>query len=45
MFRPAADFLLRVRGDSMKNIGILEGDLLAVHKMAQAVTVKSWLLE
>ncbi|QLE87393.1 MULTISPECIES: transcriptional repressor LexA [Shewanella] len=36
MFRPAADFLLRVRGDSMKNIGILEGDLLAVHKMAQA---------
>ncbi len=33
MFRPNADFLLRVRGDSMKNIGILEGDLLAVHKM------------
>ncbi|MBE8168237.1 MAG: repressor LexA [Shewanella sp.] len=37
MFRPAADFLLRVRGDSMKNIGILEGDLLAVHKQQQAV--------
>ncbi|MCL1147271.1 transcriptional repressor LexA [Shewanella marinintestina] len=36
MFRPAADFLLRVRGDSMKNIGILEGDLLAVHKIEQA---------
>ncbi|MCE9686094.1 transcriptional repressor LexA [Shewanella sp. AS16] len=36
MFHPAADFLLRVRGDSMKNIGILEGDLLAVHKMQQA---------
>jgi repressor LexA len=36
MFKPAADFLLRVRGDSMKNIGILEGDLLAVHKMQQA---------
>ncbi|WP_028766849.1 transcriptional repressor LexA [Shewanella fidelis] len=36
MFRPAADFLLRVRGDSMKNIGILEGDLLAVHKVEQA---------
>ncbi|WP_394202610.1 transcriptional repressor LexA [Shewanella waksmanii] len=36
MFRPAADFLLRVRGDSMKDIGILEGDLLAVHKMNQA---------
>ena len=36
MFRPCADFLLRVRGDSMKNIGILEGDLLAVHKISQA---------
>ncbi|WOT05429.1 transcriptional repressor LexA [Shewanella youngdeokensis] len=36
MFRPAADFLLKVRGDSMKNIGILEGDLLAVHKIQQA---------
>ncbi|MCE9679742.1 transcriptional repressor LexA [Shewanella sp. AS1] len=36
MFRPSADFLLRVRGDSMKDIGILEGDLLAVHKVSQA---------
>ncbi|ABE56790.1 SOS-response transcriptional repressor, LexA [Shewanella denitrificans OS217] len=36
MFKPAANFLLRVRGDSMKNIGILEGDLLAVHKMQEA---------
>jgi repressor LexA len=36
MFHPSADFLLRVRGDSMKNIGILEGDLLAVHKLQQA---------
>lgn len=36
MFHPAANFLLRVRGDSMKNIGILEGDLLAVHKVQQA---------
>ncbi|WP_372870079.1 transcriptional repressor LexA [Shewanella sp.] len=36
MFRPHADFLLRVRGDSMKDIGILDGDLLAVHKMTQA---------
>lgn len=32
MFRPQADFLLRVHGDSMKNIGIMDGDLLAVHK-------------
>ncbi|GLP95961.1 transcriptional repressor LexA [Paraferrimonas sedimenticola] len=36
MFRPSADFLLRVSGDSMKNIGILDGDLLAVHKMQTA---------
>lgn len=32
MFSPFADFLLRVSGDSMKDIGMLEGDLLAVHK-------------
>ena len=32
MFRPTADFLLRVRGDSMVDVGILDGDLLAVHK-------------
>ncbi len=32
MFKPAADFLLRVEGMSMKDMGILDGDLLAVHK-------------
>lgn len=32
MFRPQADFLLRVHGMSMKDIGIIAGDLLAVHK-------------
>jgi len=31
IFKPAADYLLRVKGDSMKNIGIMNGDLLAVH--------------
>lgn len=31
-FTPAANYLLRVRGMSMKNIGILDGDLLAVHQ-------------
>lgn len=31
MFKPQADFLLKVYGLSMKNIGILDGDLLAVH--------------
>lgn len=32
MFKPQADFLLRVHGESMKKIGIMDGDLLAVHK-------------
>ncbi len=32
MFHPQADFLLRVSGMSMKDIGILDGDLLVVHK-------------
>ncbi len=31
-FSPKADYLLRVRGLSMKDIGILDGDLLAVHR-------------
>jgi len=31
LFRPDADFLLRVNGDSMRDAGILDGDLLAVH--------------
>lgn len=32
LFQPAADYLLRVRGMSMRDAGILEGDLLAVHR-------------
>ena len=32
LFKPAADFLLRVQGMSMKDIGIMDGDLLAVHR-------------
>jgi repressor LexA len=31
LFHPRADYLLRVEGDSMVNIGINDGDLLAVH--------------
>lgn len=31
-FSPTADYFLRVKGMSMKDIGILDGDLLAVHK-------------
>ncbi|RKR06391.1 SOS-response transcriptional repressor LexA [Kushneria sinocarnis] len=33
-FNPRADYLLRVRGLSMRDAGILEGDLLAVHRTA-----------
>ena len=36
LFTPRADYLLRVRGMSMRDAGILEGDLLAVHKTAEA---------
>jgi len=36
LFAPRADFLLRVRGLSMRDAGILDGDLLAVHKTAVA---------
>lgn len=36
MFSPRADYLLRVSGMSMKNIGILDGDLLAVHRTSEA---------
>lgn len=35
-FSPKADYLLRVRGMSMRDVGILDGDLLAVHKTEQA---------
>ncbi len=32
LFKPRADFLLRVRGDSMQDADILDRDLLAVHQ-------------
>ncbi|MGH8176831.1 MAG: transcriptional repressor LexA [Steroidobacter sp.] len=35
LFRPRADFLLRVRGDSMKDADIVDRDLLAVHQTSQ----------
>ena len=35
LFRPRADFLLRVRGDSMKDADILDRDLLAVHQTTE----------
>lgn len=36
LFNPRADFLLKVRGLSMIDAGIFDGDLLAVHKTNQA---------
>src|ERR1700750_308975 len=36
LFRPRADYLLRVVGLSMRDAGILDGDMLAVHKTAVA---------
>ena len=36
LFSPRADYLLKVRGNSMVDVGILDGDLLAVHKTDEA---------
>ena len=36
LFNPAADYLLTVKGTSMIDVGIYEGDLLAVHKTTRA---------
>lgn len=36
LFEPRADYLLKVRGNSMTGAGILDGDLLAVHKTMEA---------
>lgn len=36
LFTPRADYLLTVTGDSMIEAGILDGDLLAVHRQTEA---------
>jgi len=36
LFTPRADYLLRVQGLSMRDVGILDGDWLAVHKTSEA---------
>ena len=36
LFRPRADYLLKVRGMSMRDAGILDGDILVVHKTEEA---------
>lgn len=35
-FKPRADYLLRVKGESMRDVGIYDGDLLAVHRATHA---------
>lgn len=35
-FSPAPDYLLRVHGDSMRDEGILDGDLIGVHRTPEA---------
>jgi repressor LexA len=35
LFQPNADYLLRVRGMSMRDAGILDDDLLAIHKTSE----------
>lgn len=36
LFAPAPDYLLKVQGDSMRDEGILDGDLIGVHRTAEA---------
>ena len=36
LFSPKPDYLLRVRGDSMRDEGIFEGDLIGVHRTRDA---------
>ncbi len=36
LFKPRADYLLKVRGMSMRDAGILDGDLVAVHRTQDA---------
>ena len=36
LFKPRADYRLKVRGLSMRDAGILDGDLLAVHRVQEA---------
>ena len=35
-FAPAPDYLLKVKGDSMRDEGIFDGDLIGVHRTASA---------
>ena len=41
MFKLKADYLLKVQGMSMKDVGIVDGDWLAVHKRAMRRMARS----
>jgi repressor LexA len=36
LFAPAPDYVLRVKGDSMRDEGIFDGDLIGVHRTSEA---------
>lgn len=36
LFSPAPDYLLKVQGDSMRDEGIFDGDLIGVHRTREA---------
>ena len=36
LFSPAPDYLLKVKGDSMRDEGIFDGDLIGVHRTSEA---------
>src|SRR3546814_8106166 len=36
LFSPAPDYLLKVKGDSMRDEGIFDGDLIGVHRTGDA---------
>ena len=37
-FSPAPDYLLKVKGDSMRDDGIVDGDLVGIHRTQQALS-------
>ena len=41
LFQPRPHYLLKVKGMSMRNAGILDGDLVAVHRTPKSATARS----
>ncbi len=42
LFSPTPDYLLKVQGDSMIEDGILDGDLVGVHRTPEARDGQRW---